>query len=107
MSKPYPDRRRRRPRRRLRHRGGGLPPRSHSYQDYGLKFLYDLVIPHIRGKDRRRFFNTVSEGMAVWYGLLGAVIGFAMAGPLGVFFGFGAGVVLGAGFLVKNRYYRP
>ena len=107
MGRPYPGRRRRRPRRRLRYRGGGLPPRSHSYQDYGLKHLYDLFLPGIRGGDRRRFFNGVSGVLAVWFGVLVAVLGFGMAGPLGIFLGWGAGLALGAGFLARNRYYRP
>jgi hypothetical protein len=83
------------------------PPRSHSYQDFGLKHLYDLILPGIRGGDRRRFFNGVSGGVALWFGVLGALLGWGMLGPLGVIFGFGAGVTLGAGFLSKHRYYRP
>ena len=107
MGKPYPGRRRRRPRRRLRYRGNGLSARSHSYQDFGLRHVYNLLIPHIRGRDRRRLFNQVSAGLALWFGVIGALLGWAMAGPLGVFPGFGAGVVLGANFLTKNRYFRP
>jgi hypothetical protein len=95
MGQPYPGRRRRRPRRRLRDRGSGLPTRSHSYQAFGLKYLYDLVIPHIRGRDRRRFFNDVSTGLALGFGVLGALLGWGMAGPLGLLLGFGAGVTLG------------
>jgi hypothetical protein len=107
MSQPYPGRRRWRPRRRLRYRGSGLPPRSHSYQAFGLKYLYDLVLPGIRGQDRLRFFNDVSAGMALGFGVLGALLGWGMLGPFGVVLGFGAGVTLGADFLSKNRYYRP
>ena len=75
MGRPYHGRRRRRPRRRLRYRGSGLPARSHSYQDFGLRHFYDLLIPHIRGRDRRRFFNDVSGGLAIWFGVLGGVAG--------------------------------
>jgi hypothetical protein len=107
MGRPYPGWRRRRPRRRLRYRGSGLAPRSHSYQDFGLKHLYDLILPGIRGGDRRRFFNGVSGALTIWFGVLGAVLGFGMAGPLGILLGWGAGLVLGAGFLTRNRYYRP
>jgi hypothetical protein len=106
MSKPYPGRRRRRPRRRLRYRGNGLPARSQSYQDFGFRHVYNLLLPHIRGRDRRLFFNRVSEGMAIWFGALGALLGWGMVGPLGVILGFGFGIVFGAGFLTKNRYYR-
>ena len=106
MSRPYPGRRRRRPRRRLRYRGNGLPPLSHSYQDFGLRFFYDLLIPHIRGRDRRQLFNGVSGWMAIGLGVLGALLGWGMLGPLGVILGFGCGIVFGASFLTKNRYYR-
>jgi hypothetical protein len=107
MSQPHPGRRRRRPRKRLRYRGKGLPPRSHSYQAFGLKSLYDLVLPGIRGGARRRFFNDVSAGVALWYGVLGALLGWAMLGPFGVVIGFGAGVTLGADFLTRKRFFRP
>ncbi len=106
MSRPYHGRRRRRPRSRLRYRGSGLPSRSSSYQDFGLRSFYDLLIPHVRGRDRRQFFNHVSEGMALWFGVLGGLLGWALLGLFGVFPGFGAGVVLGANFLTRNRYYR-
>jgi hypothetical protein len=104
MSKPYPGRRRERPRRRLRYRGNGLPPRSDSYQAFGLWALYDLILP--RGRERRRFFNDVSGGVAIWFGVLGGLLGWGMVGPLGVILGFGCGIVFGANFLTKNRYYR-
>ena len=45
--------------------------------------------------------------MAIWFGVLGALLGWGMLGPLGVILGFGGGIVLGASFLTKNRYYRP
>jgi hypothetical protein len=106
MGRHYPRRRRSRPRRRLRYRGNGLPARSHSYQDSGLRYIYDLLIPHIRGRDRRLFFNRVSGWMALWFGVLGALLGWGMLGPLGVILGFGGGIVFGANFLTKNRYYR-
>jgi hypothetical protein len=104
MSRPYPGRRRRRLRRRLRYRGGGLPPRSDSYQDYGLRALYDLILP--RGRARRQFFNDVSGGVAIWFGVLGGLLGWGMLGPLGVIVGFGGGLAFGASFLTRNRYYR-
>jgi hypothetical protein len=68
--------------------------------------VYNLFLPHIRGRNRRQFFNRVSEGMAIWFGALGALLGWVMLGPLGVFLGFGCGIVFGANFLTKNRYYR-
>ena len=107
MGQPYHGRRRRRPRKRLRYRGSGLAPRSRSYHDFGLRAFYDLLFPHIRGRNRRQFFNGVSGLLSIWFGVLGALLGWGMAGPFGVIIGFGAGVTLGANFLTRNRYYRP
>lgn len=106
MSRPYHGRRRRRPGRRLRYPGGN-PPRRGSYQSFGLKTLYDLLLPGIRGPDRRRFFNDVSFGMALLAGAIGAVLGWGMLGPLGAFIGFGLGMTVGAETLARNGYYRP
>jgi hypothetical protein len=75
--------------------------------DSGPKFFYDLLIPTIRGRDRRQFFNSVSGVMPLWFGVLGALLGWGMRGPQGVILGLGAGVVFGDRFLTKNRYYRP
>jgi hypothetical protein len=35
------------------------------------------------------------------------MFGLGMLGPLGAVIGLGAGLVLGANFLARNRYYRP
>jgi hypothetical protein len=98
MARPYHGRRRRRPRRRLRYRGAGLPPRSHSYQNFVLRAFYDLFVPG--GRSRRLWFSEVSGWMTVVFGALGAVFGWAVLG-------LGAGAALGADFLTKKRYYRP
>jgi hypothetical protein len=45
--------------------------------------------------------------MALGFGVLGALLGWGMLGPLGVILGLGAGVVSGDRFLMKIRYYRP
>ena len=80
--------------------------RSHSYQDFGLRHPYNLFLPNIRGRDHRRFFNRVSAGMAIYFGVLGALLGWVMLGPLGVILGFGGSIVFGASFLTTNPYYR-
>ena len=89
------------------YRGGGLPPRSCSYYDVGLRAFYDLLIPHIRGRARRRFFNGACGWLVLWFGVLGALLGWAMLGPSGVFIGFGAGATLGTSHLTRKRYFRP
>jgi hypothetical protein len=103
MGRPYHGRWRRRPRR-LRFRGSGLPPRSHSFQNSGLRAFYDLFVP--RGRPRRLFFNEVSGWMTLMFGALGAIFGWAILGPLGLILGLGAGVALGAEFLTRKGYYR-
>ncbi len=52
------------------------------------------------------FFNDASGGVAIWFGVLGALLGWGMLGPLGVIVGFGCGIVFGASFLTRNRYFR-
>ena len=65
-----------------------------------------MFLPHIRGRDRRRLFNRVSQGLAIWFGVLDAILGWGMLGPLGVILGFGAGVMLGAKYLTRSGYFR-
>lgn len=107
MSRPYHGRRRRRPHRRLRYPGGGKPPRRGSYQAFGLRHLYNLLIPGVRGGARRRLFNEAGAGLALLYGGIGAALGWGMLGPFGVVIGFGLGVTVGAEYLTRNGYYRP
>jgi hypothetical protein len=68
------------------------------------------AIRHRRGglrvRERRLFFNDVSGGVAIWFGVLGGLLGWGMLGSLGVIVGFGCGIVFGASYLTKNRYYR-
>ena len=105
MSRPYHGRRRRRPGRRLRYRGGRLPPRA-SYQGFGLRAFYDLLLLHVRGRARRRFFNGLSGLLAIWFGVVGAALGVAMLGPFGLFLGFAAGIGLGGNALIRSGHYR-
>jgi len=107
MSSPYHGRRRRRPSRRLRYPGGGRPPRRGSYQNFGLRYLYNLFIPEIRGPALRRLFNDVSTALALLYGAFGAAVGWGLLGPLGVVLGLGAGLVFGSEYLTRKGYYRP
>ncbi len=105
MGRQFASRKPHRPRKRRRYRGNGLPARRGSFQAFGLRHFYDLFVP--RGRGRRLFFNELSGAMAWWFGLVGAIAGYGMAGVLGAFPGFGFGMVLGARFLGKKGYYRP
>jgi hypothetical protein len=84
----------------------GSRPWSHSYQDFGLLSFYDSLLPHVPGRDRLLFFNRVSEGMAIYFGVLGALLGRVILGPIGVLFGFGGVDGCRATFLTKNRCCR-
>jgi hypothetical protein len=104
MGQRFARRKRRRPRRGRRYRGNGLPGRQMSFQSFGLRHFYDLFVP--RGRGRRMFFNDVSGAMALGSGVVGAVLGWHIAGTLGVFPGFGVGMWLGAGYLSRSGFFR-
>ena len=109
MSRPYPNRRKKRPGRRPphRYRGGGFQVRPNSFQDFGARHIYDLILPDIRGRDRRRFFNGFSRWFTIAMGLSAARWGGEVAGPVGAFFGFGGGFMLGDHLARKHGFYRP
>jgi hypothetical protein len=106
MSRPYPDRRRKRPRPRRRRRyGGDLPVRPNSFQDFGLRHLYNLLMPDVRGGQRRAFFNCVSGWTILGMGLVGALMG-SSAGPAGAIVGFLVAAGLMAHVMTKHRFLR-
>jgi hypothetical protein len=108
MSRPYPNRRRKRPRPRRRHRdrGGDLPVRPNSYQDFGLRYIYNLIMPDVRGRGRRDYFNRVSVWTILGVGVFGALVGSGSGGLGGAIVGF----LIAAGFmahaLTKHRFLR-
>jgi hypothetical protein len=106
MGRPYPNRRRKRPRPRRRHRyRGDLSIRPNSFQDFGLRHLYNLLMPDVRGGQRRQFFNWVSGWTIVGVGLFGALIG-SGAGPAGAMVGFLVAAGLMAHIATKHRFLR-
>jgi hypothetical protein len=107
MSRPYPNRRRKRPGRRPphRYRGGALPVRPNSFQDFGLRHLYNLLMPDVRGRQRRAFFNWVGGWTVLGIGLFGAVIG-SGAGPAGAIVGFLVAVGIMTSTMTKHRFLR-
>ena len=107
MSRPYPNRRRKRPRPRRRHRyrGGEIPIRPNSFQDFGLRHIYNLLMPDVRGRQRREFFNWLSGWTILVMGLAGALIGSA-AGPAGAIVGFVVAVGLMAYGMTRHRFLR-
>ncbi len=108
MSRPYPNRRRKRPGRRPHHRyrGGGPPVGRRGFQDFGGRHIYDLVFPGIRGQDRRRFFNRVSGGLVLAIGLTAAFIGLVSSGLPGAILGGLAAAALMVYSLKRHRFFR-
>ena len=97
MSRPYPNRRRKRKGHPPPHRykGGGFLIRPNSFQDFGFKAIYDWVLPTIGVYNRRRFFNQVGSFIVLGTGVIGAAMGFATAGPVGGVLGGGVGLAIG------------
>ena len=44
--------------------------------------------------------------MALYFGVIGAVLGLGMLGPFGLFIGFAAAIGLGGNALIRSGYYR-
>jgi hypothetical protein len=109
MSRPYPNRRRKRPGRRPphRYRGGGPPARLGGFQAFGFRHIYDLVFPGIRGRDRRKFFNQASGGSVLAIGLTVAFVGLSSSGLSGAILGGVAAAALMGYSLKKHGFYRP
>jgi hypothetical protein len=109
MSRPYPNRRRKRPGRRPphRYRGGGPPVRLGSFQALGFRHIYDLVVPGIRGRDRRKFFNQASGGSVLAIGLTVAFVGLSSSGLSGAILAGVAAAALMGYSLKKHRFFRP
>ena len=108
MGKPYPNRRKKRPGRRPPHHyRGGYQVRPNSFQDFGAKHVYDWIFPDIRGRDRRKFFNGFSSWLSFSMGVMGGIMGWGVAGPLGAIIGFGCGAAFWDHLARKHRLYRP
>jgi hypothetical protein len=101
-------RRRRRPGRRPPHRLSRryAGPPGPGFTGYGFRTYYDLLLPGLRGRAKRRFFNEACGGLLLGAVLAGAVCGFALAGPLGGLIGLGLGVALGGALAERGGFYR-
>jgi hypothetical protein len=105
MSKPYPNRRRRRPGRRPPHRYSGRFHGPQGYTGPGFRQLCDAFLPFDGGK-RRKFFNVLSSTIVLAGGVTGAAIGFWQLGVVGGLVGLGAGITAGGWYAEKRRFYR-
>ena len=83
MRRPYPNRRRKRKGRPPPHRykGDGFPIRPNSFQDFGLKAIYDLFLPKLGVHNRRRYFNQVGSFIVLGMGVFGSGYGFRDGWP--------------------------
>jgi hypothetical protein len=71
-----------------------------------LGHFWSWLLPSLQGQERRLFFNELSSTIVVSFGIVGALLGFELAGLFGVLLGFGGGAAAGAAFAVKCRFYR-
>jgi hypothetical protein len=101
-------RRRRRPGRRPPHRLSRryAGPPGPGFTGYGLRPYHDLLLPGLRGREKRLFLNKASGGLLLGAALAGAVGGFAVGGPLGGLAGLGLGVALGGALAERGGFYR-
>jgi len=108
MARPYPNCRRRRPGRRPPHRYSGHrgPPRPGGFTAGALGPLYRVLLPGLRGAEKKQFFNGMSRALPLGLGVGGAMLGFAWLGPLGAVLGLGGGLVAGASAAEGQRFYR-
>ena len=108
MPRPYPNRRRRRPGRRPPHRYSGHrgPPRPGGFTQGALGTVHRVLLPGLRGAEKKHLFNGVSRALPLGFGLGGAMLGYAWLGPLGAALGLGGGLAAGASFAESQRFYR-
>ncbi len=109
MPRRYPHGRRRRPGRRPpnRYSGFGGASRPQGFTPPYFRPIYDLLMPGLRGAERKRFFNQVSGWIVLPCALGGAILGYNGLGVLGLILGLGAGLAAGGSFVEKGRFYRP
>ena len=108
MPRNHHQRRRRPGRRPPAHFKGQTPTpsaRPRGFTPPGWRQVCNAVLPY-RGREKRRFFNEVGDWLAVAAGLVGAVLGWAVLGPIGAVVGLAAGVSLCGKAMEDGRYVR-
>jgi hypothetical protein len=81
--------------------------RPNGFTDFGLRHIYNIMMPHIRGRNRRLYFNGWSAGYVLGAALVGGMIGQGIAGPIGAIVGFLMGAECMRQVVVEHRFYRP
>jgi hypothetical protein len=64
------------------------------------------MLPGLRRAEKKAFFNEISAGIVVGFGVGGAVLGYMWLGLFGALIGFGAGLAAGSSVAERGRFYR-
>lgn len=82
--------------------------RQKGFSEPGHRQAWDYMLrgSGVQGREKRRFFNTISGGMVLSAGLVGAFFGYSLLGLLGILIGFLVAGGLMANFVIKSRSFR-
>lgn len=108
MPRRTPNRRRRRPGRRPPNRVAGrhAPPPPRGFTPEGLRPLYAIFLPGLRGRAKRAWFNGLCRYLVAGFAVAGGAMGYAWLGALGGLLGLAGGLVAGGFFVERRRFYR-
>ena len=82
-------------------------PGAHGFTGPWLGPAYRVLLPALRGRQKRLFFNELAGSLVLPGALGGAVLGYQVLGVLGLILGLGAGLVAGCSVAEKARFHRP
>ncbi len=71
----------------------------------GCRELYNVILP-MRGAEKRRFFNDLSDRLVVAVGVATAVAGYGAGGVLGAVVGLAVGLAGAARSITRGRFRR-
>ena len=80
-----------------RHKPGRRPPnrfgygrrRPQGFTPWGVRTGYRIMMTGLRGREKRLYFNKVSNYLVAGSAMSGAMAGFSLLGPLGAILGLG------------------
>jgi type IV secretory pathway TrbD component len=86
-------------------RGGRRGRKPAGRTPSGLRELYNVALP-MRGGEKRRFLNDLSDRLVVMAGVAAAVVGFGSGGVLGAMIGLALGLLGASRTMVRGRFRR-